>query len=132
MTEPRWLALRTALALHETQLDRFRGTMGTPDRPSLEAALAYPQQILAARPEASLSHLAGAYAAGILKYHPFADGNKRTGFLSAYTFLKDNGRHLAAPQTEVVISMRLLAAGAWNEQRFTAWLESRLAAHSRH
>ncbi|MFZ4682421.1 MAG: type II toxin-antitoxin system death-on-curing family toxin, partial [Terrimicrobiaceae bacterium] len=88
----------------------------------LESALHRPQQIFAyAKP--SLFELAAAYAAGIVKNHPFLDGNKRAGFVTAYIFLGANGFALDAPEEEVVERTLALAAGAIEEAEYGAWLE---------
>lgn len=38
--------------------------------------------------------MAAAYACGIIKNHPFIDGNKRTGIIVMLIFLKYNGHEL--------------------------------------
>jgi death-on-curing protein len=38
----------------------------------------------------------------IIKNHPFADGNKRTGFFSAIRFLNINGYDLEATKEEII------------------------------
>jgi death-on-curing protein len=67
----------------------------------LDSALARPEQ-LAAYGEPDPAALAAAYALGIVRNHPFIDGNKRTGFVAAATFLLLNGFDLDAPEQEVV------------------------------
>ena len=66
--------------------------------------------------------MAAAYAAGIIRNHPFVDGNKRTGFMSAYLFLALNGLLLAASEVDVVQVVTLLAANEIDEVAFAAWL----------
>jgi death-on-curing protein len=46
-----------------------------------------------------------------MKNHPFLDGNKRIGFMAAYTFLAANGQQLQAPEEEAVLETLALAAG---------------------
>ena len=69
-----------------------------------------------------LFDLAAAYAAGIVRNHPFLDGNKRSGFMTAYTFLGANGVEFAAPEEEVVLHTLALAAGKLTERKYAAWL----------
>ena len=71
----------------------------------------------------TLYELAAGYAAGVVKNHPFLDGNKRTGFMAAYIFLGANGQFLKAPEIEVVERTLALAAGAITEDDYAAWLE---------
>ena len=66
--------------------------------------------------------MAAAYAAGIIRNHPFVDGNKRTGFMSAYVFLTLNGLQLTAAEVDVVRVVTLLAANEIDETAFAAWL----------
>ena len=48
--------------------------------------------------ETILFNLAAAYSLGIVKIHPFLDGNKRAGFMAAYIFLGTNGYDSTAPK----------------------------------
>jgi len=66
--------------------------------------------------------MAAAYAFGIVKNHPFVDGNKRAGFVAAYAFLGINGIDLTAPEEEAVIFTRGLAAGEVTLEEYTLWL----------
>jgi death-on-curing protein len=51
------------------------------------------------------------------------DGNKRTGFLAAYTFLYINGWELAASEVEAAVVTLTLAAGNMAEAEFSEWLK---------
>ncbi len=122
MTEPVWVPREVILSTQEELLNRFGGLSGIRDEALLESALHRPQQIFAyAKP--SLFELAAAYAAGIVKNHPFLDGNKRAGFVAAYIFLGANGFALEAPEEEVVERTLALAAGAIAEAEYAVWLE---------
>jgi death-on-curing protein len=61
---------------------------------------------------------------GIVKNHPFLDGNKRAGFMAAYTFLGLNGEEVQAPEEEVVLQTLALAAGEVKEADYAAWLRA--------
>jgi death-on-curing protein len=89
----------------------------------LESALARPvNQHAYGQPD--VFDLAAAYGYGIVKNHPFVDGNKRTAFLAAYVFLRSNGWLLRAPQVETVQSILSLADGSLDEPGFAKWLRS--------
>lgn len=60
---------------------------------------------------------------GIVKNHPFLDGNKRSGFVSAALFLEINGYRFSAPEEQVVERTLALAVGAVAEADYAAWLE---------
>lgn len=123
MTEPRWITREIILAVQEELLERFGGLAGLRDDSLLESALNRPRQLLAfGEPPPTLFDLAAAYAAGIVKNHPFLDGNKRAGFMAAYTFLGANGQDLIVPENEVVERTLALAAGAIEATDYAAWL----------
>lgn len=67
--------------------------------------------------------MAAAYAHGIIKNHPFIDGNKRIGFMTAYIFLRANNYPFQAPEVEVVERTLALAASAITEEDYAAWLK---------
>lgn len=74
------LAEQTVLAIHEDQLSRHGGMPGVCDQGLLESALAQPFASFGGRelyPSAVAKAARCGY--GIIKNHPFADGNKRTG-----------------------------------------------------
>ena len=62
------------------------------DEKLLESALAQPQATFAGEYlHKDIFQMGAAYFYHISQNQPFLDGNKRTGFLSMYTFLKING-----------------------------------------
>jgi death-on-curing protein len=91
------------------------------DSSLLESALARPKQILAYG-EPDVFELAAAYASGIVRNHPFVDGNKRTGFISAFVFLACNGHKLIATEVAAAQAVVDLAAGHLEEAGFAEWL----------
>lgn len=124
MIEPLWLSHRAIEIIHDEQLAEHGGAGGTRDVGLLESALARPQNLFAYG-EGDICALAAAYAAGIVRNHPFVDGNKRTGFLAAYAFLNVNGLDLIAPESEAVVMTLDLASGEMPEDGFAAWLRDR-------
>ena len=107
--------------MHERLLAEHGGAAGTRDPGLLDSALARPRQ-LHAYGEPDTCDLAAAYAAGIIRNHPFVDGNKRTGFMSAYLFLALNGLQTTATEVDVVRVVTPLAANEIDETAFAAWL----------
>lgn len=126
MTEPIWITRDAVLAIQLRLLAQFGGLPGVRDDGLLESALNRPRQLLAYG-EPDLFDLAAAYALGIVKNHPFLDGNKRAGFMAAYTFLGVNGVNLEIPEPEVVLQTLGLAAGAVSEQAYAKWLRASCA-----
>jgi death-on-curing protein len=118
---PVWLPKDFILAVHERQLAEHGGAHGVRDEGLLESALARPQNQFAYG-ETDAAALAGAYAFGLARNHPFVDGNKRTAFVACELFLVANGYDLAASDEECLAMMLSLAASEIDEAQFTAWL----------
>lgn len=120
--EPIWITREVVLATQEELLSRFGGLAGIRDEGLLDSALNRPVQLFNYG-NPSVFEMAAAYASGIVKNHPFLDGNKRAGFMVAYIFLGANGAEFTAPETEVVERTLALAAGAIGEAEYAEWLE---------
>ena len=113
-------------AIHHDQLREHGGLPGLRDEPVLESALARPQQHWHDTPDADLEALAAAYAFGLVRNHPYRDGNKRVGFLALVTFLGLNGQEFEASEAEVVEQILRLAAGHLPEHDVAAWIRTRV------
>lgn len=107
--------------MHAEQLQEHGGLGGLKDENALEAALARPVN-KAAYGAPDVFGLAAAYLYGIVRNHPYSDGNKRTGFLAAYTFLILNGYQVTASDADVIVFVLAIAAGEIDEDGATAFL----------
>ncbi|MCX8998986.1 type II toxin-antitoxin system death-on-curing family toxin [Rhizobiaceae bacterium BDR2-2] len=114
MSEFKWLSREAIEVMHHEQLLEHGGLPGLKDENALEAALARPLN-KAAYGEENVFALAAAYLYGIARNHPFSDGNKRTAFLAAFTFLLLNGFMLEVGQAEVIAFVLAVAAGEIDE-----------------
>jgi death-on-curing protein len=129
-----WISVEVALAAHAEQLAEHGGGEGVRDRSLLESAMARPRNLAAygeqVYPERSrrAAALAGAYACGIARNHPFVDGNKRTAAVVSETFLALNGYRLAASDAELVVAFLALAGGELSEDEMVAWFREHLAS----
>jgi death-on-curing protein len=123
MKEPHWLTRSECLLLHDMMVEQYGGCSGIRDEGLLDSALARPQQ-LHHYGKPTMPEMAAAYAAGIVKNHPFLDGNKRTGFMMGAGFLERNGYEFFASEVEVVLRTLALAAGEMTEADYAAWLEA--------
>jgi death on curing protein len=121
MSEPRWVAEKTILAIQSQQLAIYGGATGIRDAGLLASALERPRNRWTYG-ETDLCQLAAAYAFGIAKNHPFIDGNKRTAFLVAVLFLSKNGLDLTAPEAEAAVAILQLASGELSEAGLAAWI----------
>jgi death-on-curing protein len=124
-SEPEWIALELALAIHDRQLAEHGGGEGTRDQ-GLLSALARPINAWAYGTD-DLASLAAAYAFGVARNHPFVDGNKRTAWVLARLFLRLNGQALAFDPGDAIRAMLALAAGETSEEEFAAWFRERSA-----
>jgi death-on-curing protein len=124
-----WITVDTALAIHNVQLAEHGGPPGLRDGGLLESALARPQQIEAyGNPAPDIADLAAAYAFGMVKNHPFMDGNKRTSLVVTESFLNLNGYVIAADDFEMLKVWVSLADGSMSERQCAEWLRANIAA----
>lgn len=121
MKEPHWFSREECLALHDMMLADYGGMSGVRDDNMLESALAKPRQLFAYGTP-TLAEMAAAYAAGVVKNHPFLDGNKRTGFMLGAAFLERNGHEFFATEVDATLKTLALAAGEMDERQYAAWL----------
>ncbi len=132
MTEWRWIGEALILAIHDEQLSEHGGRPGVRDMGLLQSALARPMnqapmnQAAYGKPDAF--DLAAGYAFGILRNHPFINGNKRVAFVAAAVFLADHDYEIEASDESKLTAMLHLAEGGMSEADFAAWLRANTAA----
>ena len=124
MPEPTWIDERDVLAIHDRLLALDGGASGVRDMGLLQSALARPRQLLAYGANPDTIDMAAAYIAGIVRNHPFVDGNKRTGFLVGILFLELNGARFTATEASAAQAILSLAAGTLDEPALVAWLRA--------
>lgn len=123
--EPIWLGTDIALAIHDRQLAEHGGPSGIRDRGLLESALAKPVNKWGYG-ESDLCTLAAAYAFGVARNHPFTDGNKRTAWVLARTFLVLNDCHLFFEREAAISTVQSLAAGELTEEELASWFREHI------
>lgn len=117
-----WIEERDALAVHDRLLALHGGATGSRDRGLLRSALARPRQHYSYADKPDMVEMAALYTAGIVRNHPFVDGNKRTGFVIGVLFLELNGFDFKASEADAARAVMALAAGTLDEVGYTAWL----------
>ncbi len=122
MKEPVWVLHQTVLAVHDVLLAEFGGGLGIRDESLLESALARPLNLWSDETP-NLVRLAAAYTYGIVKNHPFVDGNKRTGYVIGGIFLERNGHILNASEEEATAAIMALASSQLTEEAFAHWFQ---------
>ena len=71
--------------------------------------------------KAALFTLAAAYCFGLVKGHPFHDGNKRTAYLVALIFFELNGYECAPGQIDIINTILAAADGSLGEDGLAEW-----------
>ena len=121
-SEPKWVTRVVVDAVHDDQLREHGGLPGIRDENALESALARPRQKWHHLDRTDMPALAAAYGFGLVKSHPYQDGNKRIGFLAMVTVLGLNGHDFFATETEVVTEILALADGRVSEEELAEWI----------
>ena len=117
------LSKRQILLLHEQLLSQTGGLPGLRDEGLLESALSAPFQSFGdvdAYP--SLPQKAARLCYGLVKNHPFVDGNKRIGAHAMLVFLAVNRTELIYTQEELSAIILAIAAGEQSYDDLLRWL----------
>ena len=120
--ELKWLTRQMILAIHDEAIVVFGGLPGVRDMALLDSAIDRPKNLLVYGDNPSLFDLAAALCCGIVKNHPFLDGNKRTGLLSARAFLFLNRQVFEPTEVDEVTMMVDVANGTADEAMLASWL----------
>lgn len=127
---PVWLDERDALALHDRLLALHGGAVGVRDDTLLKSALARPQQHYIYG-ESDIVDMAAIYTVGIVRNHPFVDGNKRTGFVAGILFLELNGYRFRASEEAAAQTILEMASGNLDETGYGVFLRANVARRKR-
>ena len=119
----RFIPLSAVMLMHSELIREFGGSNGLRDKGLLESALNRPRDLYEYA-QGSVYQLGAAYAYGLIKNHPFIDGNKRIGLVCSYAFLSMNGVELIASEEEAVIVMTGVADGSVDEETLAQWFQS--------
>lgn len=108
------------LIIHADMILRYGGVPGVRDEGLLESALAMPaagfgEQLL--HPDAPA--MAAAYLFHFVTNHPFIDGNKRVGAMTAYVFLDMNGFDFSATEDDFEAQVWSVARGESSKEQLT-------------
>jgi death-on-curing protein len=122
----RFVSIQTCLLAHQQEISVSGGSDGIRDLGLLESALERPKQLAYYKEDSSIAQLAASICFGIVKNHPFVDGNKRTGFIVSVLLLNKNNYSFNCPNEEVVRTIESLAASQVTEEELTVWFESHL------
>jgi death-on-curing protein len=124
MKEPRWVPRIVVDAVHIDQLREHGGLPGIRDENALESALARARNKWEHKKASDVADLAAAYGFGIVKSHPYPDGNTRLAFLAMVMVLGLNGYSLDASAAEVVTTMLVVAGNRLSENAMASLIRS--------
>ncbi|MGE5205428.1 MAG: type II toxin-antitoxin system death-on-curing family toxin [Chlamydiota bacterium] len=116
-----YLTVAEVLTIHDQLIDEFGGKPGILDRGRLEAAVFRPQIGY----YSSLAEEAAALMESLANNNPFMDGNKRTSFAAADTFLRLNGFCLEVQSLEAYdFITQAIAAGSFTFSVIRDWISA--------
>jgi len=110
------------IAIQQELIARYGGVSGIRAPQSLESAVARPKHLAAYKPQTTVPELAAAYAWGLLRNHPFVDGNKRIALVAMLVFLDLNGFAMTCGEVEETAMVLRAAAGEVKEADWNAWV----------
>lgn len=128
-TDPEFVTVDDVVELHAVQLTRYGGAAGLRDRALLESAVAQPMASFGgAWLHPDLWTMAAAYLFHLVQNHPFVDGNKRTGLLTALVFLALNGVVIAQATPALYDLTVAVAEGRLDKPAIAAALQQAAAS----
>ena len=117
------LSKRQILMLHQQLVEQTGGSGGIRDKGLLDSALSAPfQSFDNTDVYPSLQQKAARLCFGLVKNHPFVDGNKRIGAHAMLVFLAVNGVELTYTQTELSDIILQVAASEKEYADLLDWL----------
>ena len=122
------LSKRQVVMLHEQLICETGGSTGIRDDGLLESALEAPfQEFGGVSVYPSVQQKAARLGFGLIKNHPFVDGNKRIGMYVMLTFLEVNGIHMDCTNEDVVEAGLGVASGEMNYEELLVWVKTHQA-----
>lgn len=117
------ITVEGAELLHARLLERYGGEPGIRDAGLLNMAIMQPFQTSGGRNlYESIEAKAAVLIRGLIKNHPFVDGNKRVGMLAGLAFLEMNGRKIVAKPGEIERAGVAVASGKMDRNAIEAWI----------
>jgi len=111
------------LYLHNLMSNATGGSPGLRDRAALESAIYHSYASFEGKDlYPSIEEKGARQAYGIIRNHPFIDGNKRTGLFVMLVFLELNRIELDFKQSELVYLGAGIADGSINPKQIIEWV----------
>ena len=127
-----YVSLEQVLEVHRLLVRRFGGSARLRDRGALEGAVVRPQMTFGGEDlYRDTEAKAAALMQSLVLNHPFVDGNKRAGAVTAELFLNLNGMDLMAEDVELVDITFAVARGEVSAEALAIWLRQRTRCQER-
>jgi death-on-curing protein len=111
------------LIIHRELIEVFGGKDGLIDEGLLDSALSSPFQTFGGQPLfISIQQKAARMCFGLLKNHPFVDGNKRIGVHTMLVLLSMNGIEVISPQKDLYEIILKVAASEASYDDLLSWV----------
>lgn len=122
--EPNFLTLPEVLEIHQNQTNLYGGDPGIRDMGLLQSAIGMPSATYGGEfLHTDIFEMAAAYLFHLVKNHPFVDGNKRVGAVSALVFLVLNGFELDVPEDDFADIVLDVAQGKIDKAQVAVFLK---------
>ncbi|HSG45789.1 MAG TPA: type II toxin-antitoxin system death-on-curing family toxin [Anaerolineales bacterium] len=119
-----YLSAEQILFIHTRLIKETGGDRGIRDLGLLRSATARPQATFDQTDlYPDIFFKAAALFESLVNNHPFVDGNKRTGIVSAVLFLQINGYSFQTSQEEMVSFTLSVAQGTETIESISSWLD---------
>lgn len=121
------LTKRQILLMHHALVEEYGGSSELRDESLLDSALGAPFQTFGGSdlyPEMILKAARLGY--GLIKNHPFVDGNKRIGAHAMITFLEINNVYLEYEDEELIEAILSVASGDSSDEDLVDWLRDHI------
>jgi death-on-curing protein len=119
-----FLTFEQVLAIHDNQIETYGGSHGLRDLALFESAIMRPQTTFGGKDlYPSIFEKAAVLMHSLIMNHPFVDGNKRTGTVSALVFLEINRFRIAVDQNELVDISLEVTLKKMDVKDIATWLE---------
>ena len=120
----KYLTTDQVVRLHKVLIETSGGSSGIRDKGTLDAALKAPLQTFDdCELFPSILDKATRLAYGLIKNHPFIDGNKRIATHAMLIFLSLNGMMLSYEDEELIDIILKVASSQANESDLYQWID---------
>jgi death-on-curing protein len=123
-SQPKIMSLNLIKMINRKMIDKWGGKHGIRDKNQLNSIISRPlQSVFGEDAFHSMWEKIGALMEGIIKFHPFTDGNKRTAWHATKHLLKKKGYHLKPHYDEARPFIVEIAESKWTIEEIGKWLK---------